>query len=266
MNQGLGQEPPPQQINQRFEQVDADAVCEQCGTVNEEGTLLCKVCGHNLRDQRASRLAQGQAPEAFEGGVNRFRMLTGLLTVLGILLVVLAVLRISTIEAALVRFLTDAPETTTGDLWSGAGSEIYEGLRLQLDQYPASLGKIEMALEDPVKDTTYNGRYILLRPGLRAANRVMGEAHLSRRGDNFYFVAILRRSPIEIRGFATLEAMGEDGAVRAEVKNTAGAFLGAEKYVGFGYSEPLEDGGHAIYASSDSDDGKLYELIAFRVR
>ena len=49
----------PQDHHEHVEHLDADAVCEACDTVNPEGTLLCKTCGNNLRDQRARRMKAG---------------------------------------------------------------------------------------------------------------------------------------------------------------------------------------------------------------
>ncbi|HOJ68818.1 MAG TPA: hypothetical protein PLH06_08470, partial [Candidatus Hydrogenedentes bacterium] len=66
--------------------LDADAVCAQCGMVNPEGTLLCKNCGNNLRDQRMLRL---QADEALQGretaAEQRNTFLRNALGVLGVL-------------------------------------------------------------------------------------------------------------------------------------------------------------------------------------
>ena len=140
-----------------FEQIDADAVCEQCGTVNDEGTLLCKVCGQNLRDQRANRLANAQGPEMFEVRVSRVHLLTGLLSVMGLLLVVLAVLNISNIEASLVTFLSADSSAEAENLWSGSGSQIYEDLLRNLEEYPTSRSRTEEALTNPVTDRSYNG-------------------------------------------------------------------------------------------------------------
>ena len=46
------------------EGIEADAVCAQCGSANPEGTLICKTCGNNLRDQRLMRIAADQILDA----------------------------------------------------------------------------------------------------------------------------------------------------------------------------------------------------------
>jgi len=53
------------------EGIEADAVCAQCGSANPEGTLICKTCGNNLRDQRMLRITADQLLDAdTEGTVN----------------------------------------------------------------------------------------------------------------------------------------------------------------------------------------------------
>lgn len=250
-----------------FEQIDADAVCEQCGTVNDEGTLLCKVCGQNLRDQRANRLANAQGPEMFEVRVSRVRLLTGLLSVMGLLLVVLAVLNISNIEASLVTFLSADSSAEAENLWSGSGSQIYEDLLRNLEEYPTSRSRTEEALTNPVTDRSYNGRYVLVRPGRVEANQVIGEANLSRRGDRVYFVAKLRNRPIEIRGYALLEQAGQDDELRAVARTNVGIVVEDAQYSGFGFADRIPAGGHRIVAASDYDSNDVnHEVLAYRVR
>ena len=48
--------------HEAVEHLDADAVCEPCGNVNPEGTLLCKTCGNNLRDM-IQAIEAGQVEE-----------------------------------------------------------------------------------------------------------------------------------------------------------------------------------------------------------
>lgn len=250
-----------------FTQIDADAVCEQCGTVNEEGTLLCKVCGQNLRDQRAHRLANAQGPEMFEERVSRIRLLTGLLSILGLLLVVFVVLNLSKIEASWVRYLSTDLGIDDESLWSGPGSQIYENLLRDLEEYPTSRSRIEEALNNPVTDRSYNGRYVLVRPRLSDVDRVIGEANLSRRGDRVYFVAKIRNQPIEIRGYALLEQAGQEDEMRAIARNTVGIIVEDVQYSGFGFADRILAGGHRLFAASDYDNNDVnHEVLAYRVR
>lgn len=267
MNQELPSGPATPGGSAGFEQIDADAVCEQCGSVNDEGVLLCRVCGQNLRDQRAQRLAAAHGPEMFEERVSRIRLLTGLLSIFGILLVVFAVLNISNIEASLVTWLSAETISEEGGVWSGPNGEIYDELQTALEEYPTSRARMSEALENPLNDRSFNGRYVLMRPGRLEVNRVIGEANLSRRGDRVYFVVNLRNQSIEIRGYATLEQAGEGDEMRAIAQNTVGIIVDGVQYSGLGFAQPIFTGGHRIVASSDyrSDDAN-HEILAYRVR
>ncbi len=248
-----------------FEQFDADAVCEQCGTVNDEGTLLCKVCGQNLRDQRAQRLANAQGVDPFDNRVSRVRLFTGLLSVLGILIVVLAVLNISKIEASLVSFLSPTGGIEGDNLWSGPNDRIFNDLLRDLKEYPSSSVKMADALENPLDDRSYNGRYVLVRPGRLNVDRIIGEANLSRRADRVYFVVQLRRGSVDIRGYAEVQEVGEESRAISE-STTAIAIENAE-YTGFGFADKLLAGGHRVYAASDYNESDTFvEVFAYRVR
>ena len=86
------------------ETLDADAVCAQCNTVNAEGTLLCKVCGTNLRDQRAIRLSADQALDLGNSGQRRRAWLSGILFVLAIGLIISTLIN----QELIVEWLIDA--------------------------------------------------------------------------------------------------------------------------------------------------------------
>jgi len=270
--------PAPSAVPQRFQSVDADAVCEQCGTVNDDGTLLCRVCGQNLRDQRARRLAGAQAPVAGETKVSRVRIFTGVLTAVGILLIVFVVISIGRIEAGLTDALSESPIGGPDeiDLWSGPSSAIFNELRTELSDYPATRAQIQDALDNPIAETSYNGRYVLLRPGALNADRVIGEAALQRRGDQVFFVAVLTRPAMEVRGSAYLEDVEQGEAdsppvIRPVVRNSAGYLdeTGTEVR-GFGVADPLDAGGHRIVAmdaaSAPDDTSRQAELFAYRIR
>lgn len=267
MNQELqgGQETPGGSAG--FDEIDADAVCEQCGTVNDEGALLCKVCGQNLRDQRAHRLAAAQGPEMFEERVSRIRLFTGLLSVLGILLVVYTVLNISNIEARVVTWLSADAASQEGGPWSGQNSQIYDELQGDLDEYPTSGTSMAEALENQLDDRSYNGRYVLMLPGRLDVSRVIGEANLSRRGERVYFVVNLRNQSAEIRGYAALEQASEGDGLRAIARNTVGIVIDGVEYSGFGFANRILAGGHRIIAAIDNQSGETnHEVLAYRVR
>jgi len=267
MSQEVQGNPPPNPQSD-FQQVDADAVCERCGTVNEEGTLLCKVCGQNLRDQRARRLANAAAgPEALDDRRNRTQILVGALTAIGLVVVVLVALNMGNIEAMMVSALTN--ETTTGEvrLWTGPDAPTYEELRANLTEAPATEFQIEQAITDPVAEDTFNGRYVLVRPDAVSVENTVGEAELLRRGTRVYFVALLSQPQMEIRGFAQLESVGGSNEFRPFVRETAGFRRDGREILGFGVANPLQGGGHQVLAfeTRDGDQGRQ-ELYAFRIR
>lgn len=269
--------PAPAAAPTRFQSVDADAVCEQCGTVNDDGTLLCRVCGQNLRDQRARRLAGAQAPAAGEAKVSRVRIFTSVLSVIGILLVIVAAISIRRIEAGLTDVLSEAPigGADAEDLWSGPSTPIFDELLAELNDYPSTRSQIQDALENPIAESSYNGRYVLLRSGPIRPDRVVGEAALQRRGDRVYFVALMTKPAMEVRGSARLEDVQEGGSdtpvLRPIVRNSAGYLdeTGVE-IRGFGVADPLDTGGHRIMAmdanTGADDTTRQAELFAYRIR
>ena len=252
----MAQDKAPREFN--FDAMDADAVCEQCGNVNPEGTVICKTCGNNLRDQRARRIsATGAMPQASEPRISRIRLLTGLLPVFGILLVLLVVLNMPTIESWLVSAQAADTVDASEDLWSGATGAIFDELLVQLNQVPSTRAALEDAVNNPIDDTSFNGRYAVVS---LQTTRVIGEGIASRRGDKVYFVAKLSSQPAEIRGIALLEEL-EQGTVRATAMDSPVAVqLDGQTFTGRGFATKNADGGHAIagqYGASDATVGAL---------
>lgn len=268
--------PAPTAAPPRFQAVDADAVCEQCGTVNDDGTLLCRVCGQNLRDQRARRLAGVQAPALTEGKVSRVRIFTGVLSFIGILLVIIAAVSIRQIEAGLATALSEDPIASVGSegLFDGPDVSIYETLLTELTDYPSTRAQVQDALNSPLSEETYNGRYVLMPAGALTPDRAIGEAAVSRRGNRVYFVANLTNPAIEVRGTASLEEVqneGEEVAIRPVVRNSAG-YRDADgvEVRGFGLAEPLPSGGHRVFiledAGTEETPGQQTQIFAYRIR
>lgn len=250
-----------QQFN--FDQIDADAVCEQCNTVNTDGTLICKSCGNNLRDQRTRRISVEQALPSGRVPINRLRVFTGLLTTLGIVTILAVVLNMGTIEQMLIDSQLATTSGSVDTLWSGPEAQIYDDLLLEIQSDPSSQSRRQRALQDPVIETSYNGRYALWGVGDFGRNTNEGEANLSRRGDKIYFVALLN-SGEEIRGFAKMST-SEDGTSNPLAMNTAGIRVDGYDYGASGYSEANPEGGHTVYAQRDGDNG-TYGLLAYRMR
>lgn len=180
------------------EKLDADAVCIQCGTVNEEGTLLCKMCGNNLRDQRNRRMAADQVLEQERAGSRRRAWLSGIAFVLGVGLIISTLLN----QDMIVNWLMDmnAPaEHQSTDMWQGPYSGRIDALLTELqDNLPTE----DMALEaraNPEGTDTLDGVYVLFDE-----DDFVGSANVRTDGDEVLFVALLG-TDTELRGLATLQ-------------------------------------------------------------
>lgn len=252
MNEHVNEEP-------QFENVDADAVCEQCGTVNPDETLLCKSCGNNLRDQRTNRIAQDTGTNT-PAGATRIRIFTGVLTTLGILTVLLAAYSMPNIESWLVQIQRGDFGEQTAQFWNGSESTIYDALLADLQANPTPRRRIDDAIKEPVDDVFYNGRYALVRPGTVFGNRIVAEVNVSRRGDRVYFVVEFKRAGAELRGYATLE--GEDQ--RPTVRDSAAVRIQGVEYPALGYAEKQVDGSLACYGQSFYDDS-THGVLAYRI-
>lgn len=246
-----------------FDQTDADAVCELCSTVNPDGTLICKSCGNNLRDQRARRIALEQGGPLDGPPINRVRVFTGVLTMLGIVTILAAVVNMGSIENMLVARQLRGESGSLGGLWSGPEAAIYNDLLFEMQTNPSSSSRRLKAMQDPVIDTSYNGRYALWGEEGFQRRVDVGEANLSRRGNKIHFVAILN-SGIEIRGYATM-IIEEGGNSRPIAMRSAGVRLAGAEFLAWGYAERNEDGSHSCYGQSSRDDGK-YGVLAYRIR
>lgn len=253
---------PDQQFD--FEQIDADAVCEHCGTVNPDATLICKTCGNNLRDQRMRRITGEQVAAVGAPGANRVRVFTGILTGLGIITILAAVLNLDNIEAWLVSAQVAEEPSGLGNVWSGPGSELYNQLARELEENPVTGAERRDAISNPVIDVAYNGRYVLSRPDPLSGRVILGYANLSRRGDRIHFVANLNYRDVQIRGFAMLSSQ-EGEEPRPVAMNSASFRIGGQEYIGWGYAVRNPEGSHTVYAQSSFND-KSYGILAHRIR
>lgn len=246
-----------------LEHVEADAVCEQCSTVNPPDTLLCKTCGNNLRDQRMRRLAMDTA-----GVTDRERprrLLTGLLTVLGLLSILWVALNVGSIENRLIAGFEAAgagPNQRPENYWTGADADLYEALRTELDDNPLTQSELFAAGTEPQDATNWSGRYVLkLRDETQAP--AIGQAVVRDDGETVRFVARLSWGG-EIRGAAvranetTLQADPAGVEISGKIEDAygvakqqrAGVFqcIGAlastdSRYVAFAYRIPKESPG-----------------------
>lgn len=190
------------------EGIDADAVCGQCGSVNPEGTLLCKTCGNNLRDQRLLRMTADQMLEAEVDGIPaKSSFLLKALPILGLLVVLWLGLNAGRIASMLVSVDDGSGgamiSTQPGSFWDGPDQEVYNALRSELMQRFPALSEAETARMEPTPVMTYNdGLYVLyVRQG--GAERFAGAALARAQNGVCYYTAWINNS-IEVRGKAPI--------------------------------------------------------------
>lgn len=179
----------------RTEALDADAVCAQCNTVNAEGTLLCKVCGNNLRDQRAIRLAADQALDLERVGQRRKAWMSGLMFLMALGIVVATVLN----QDLIVNWLINADGQAGSNpdaFWEGAYEARYAPMMQALTGAGVTEEMAIAAKSAPVAGATIDGIYALFVGETFAG---IANAHLD--GTELHFVAILT-DDVEVRGWA----------------------------------------------------------------
>lgn len=242
--------------------VDADAVCVKCGTVNPEETLFCKSCGNNLRDQRIQRITRGDGIDLGDTRESKFRILTGVLITLGFVLIAGVLLFFENIEHWLVDIQTIEAGVGNADLWGGAGTNVYDEMLDDLQQFPSSPGQMRLALNDPVLDQSYHGRYAVAVADESGSLSIIGEASLRVRGGIVRFVFLHQDINFELRGYATLEGEADDRY--AVVMNTASYRWGGSEKLIIGLAEPATDGSHACSGQGESEDS-FVEAWAYRI-
>lgn len=239
-----------------FEHLDADAVCERCSTVNPQGTLLCKTCGNNLRDQRAERLAGEGAAEPMPVSERPRRVLAHLLAILGLLLILWVGFNVDRIETWMTRGFEKAVYTNDSDkAWTGSDRAIYDDLLATLDAHPISPAEIALASSQPLLTGGYDGRYIIKRG--EGSSPVIGQGIARTQADTVYFVCRLA-GDTEIRGSAQVSS---PTTLTVEL---AGVRSGDTYSDSYGIGETREAG--RIECSGYLDRGDTpYSAVIFRV-
>lgn len=178
------------------EKLDADAVCAQCNTVNAEGTLLCKVCGNNLRDQRYRRMQADQAMDLEHTGQRRKTWLSGVFFVLAIGLIVSTLMNQEMIVAWLIQ--DEAPSTDL--LWTGEYEAYFQPMFEEIDAAALTAETATAAVQNIAPGNALEGVYALFD-----GESFLGTASFRIEGEDAYFAARLENGR-EVRGLARLEA------------------------------------------------------------
>lgn len=116
---------------ERHHDFEADAVCAQCGLVNEEGTLYCHQCGNNLRDQRRIRLEAETLLMHQDDALQRRQWIRRAMGAVGLVLVLIAGLRANHIA----EWLLEVQEPNPDDprlLWVAPQTAHFDGLLAEL--------------------------------------------------------------------------------------------------------------------------------------
>jgi hypothetical protein len=180
------------------EKLDADAVCAQCNTVNAEGTLLCKVCGNNLRDQRTRRLQADQAMDMEHTGQRRRAWLSGSFFVLAIVLIISTLLNQELIVDWLIN-VQEPTEPSLAELWTGDYDAYFRPMVKELDLAGVDDESAAAALMEAPTSTELEGLYALYD-----GETFIGAANVRLEGDEVYFVAQVNGGE-EVRGVARAE-------------------------------------------------------------
>ncbi len=187
------------------EGIEADAVCGVCGTANPEGTLLCKTCGNNLRDQRLLRITADQMLDADAEGSSDYTFLAKALTVLGLLVVLWLGLNVNRISSFLTtpeeHFGKSSEVTNPQVFWEGDDREVYNELQRELSARFPSYSAAETArLESSPMVAFADGLYALYQPVV-GGEQFVGAVMVRFQDELWYYTAQLSGN-IEIRGMA----------------------------------------------------------------
>ena len=194
----------PNQPEEGFERIDADAVCEKCGSVNPPETLLCRTCGNNLRDQRKRRLAEaGVAPLADEPFAQLRRVLSIALGVAGLVLILWTAFHVDEIEQWMSEGMVARESSGAGNparYWSWQSRKPYENLLEELSKEIH-----DAAYTGPGASGDVTGIYSI-RVKRGALPQEIGRACVVQMQEVVQFVAVLSLSEgeIEIRGEGTV--------------------------------------------------------------
>lgn len=242
-----------------FDQIDADAVCEQCSTVNPAGTLLCKTCGNNLRDQRMRRLAADEGMDVVQTSVRPRRVLTGLLVIMGLLAVLWAGINVGNVEAWLTNRITTTQsgvEVDPAQFWTGSDAAIYDAMTQELRENPITDAEASAAPVAGNASEVLDGRYIIR--SISRGSRIIGSALVQTHGSTTYFIAVIGLA-IELRGKVPA---GQDGQFEAQ---EIGVQWGYDTYDAYGVARAQPDGTFTCAGIVSNSSDQSYSAMVYRV-
>jgi len=244
-----------EQYGAHADDIDADVVCQECEFVNAPGTLICRQCGNNLRDQRVRRLAALHEGELTDKAERRTRFLTGLLSVLGLLTILYVSLNVGNIEKWMTGVQSESGRTDPG-YWSGNQGATFDSMVQALQANPPTKDQMDAAQNNPPAFTSFEGRYLLTIP-TAIETRVIGVASVRKEGTKLYYCAILNDGS-QVRGIAT-----EDTADR--ISTTDGVLdRNGDRMAGVGFAQRTDQGTLTIIVAGDETDDQ-FRAVAYRL-
>ena len=249
----------PLDTHEGVEHHDYDAVCEACDEVNPPGTLLCKTCGNNLRDQQQRRFAVQGAPVLQDESLLKQprRFMAALLSVFGILLIIWTMLNL--VNGNIEEWLTEAhmSSASTGSsenverFWTGESAAVYDDMLRALERAPVTAEDVANAEFAQTGQPT-TGRYYLKEGNFDSA-AIIGSAYVYCDEEEIYFVAKIPPG-YEIRGLATYELQALEVGIQYQ-----GQYARA-----LGQAQVLDDGSIACYGEA-GPDSIIYQAVGYFV-
>jgi ribosomal protein L40E len=241
----------------RADHLDADAVCAQCGTVNPEATLICRVCGNNLRDQRLRRLQAEQQLEGKAASFNGRQVARAVFGTLALLLLLWVAINAQNITDAFYNVGGDS-QGIAAALWSGPDGAILQELSMVLAASQPSPAAILAARATPTTGDQADGRYVIFFADATEDAPHLGTGIVRTVGDAVYFVAQLSGGG-EVRGKATRRG----SAYVVEPGNGAVFSEGAYSEV-VGFARGQDDGSYEVAGASSGMPAPV-TLVAYRL-
>lgn len=232
--------------------VDADAVCETCATVNPEGTVICRQCGNNLRDQRSRRVVQADIVVADLEGQRKLRLLTALLPIVGILAVVWMAINAETVAKRLAG-IDDTSPSEASAFWRGLDGQFCDSLLSELEARTLSESDFE-AMGQPIsEDAELEGFYALRSSTTGPVQEtIVGKAIVRQRDGRYVFVATLEG--VELRGTIAFEGT-------RPTSTDVGVSRNDRRYeTAFGFAQRSDQG---YFACIGQSDGAQVNLTAY---
>jgi hypothetical protein len=234
--------------------IDADAVCAACECINEPGTLICRQCGTNLRDQRLLRLAELHEDETSGTKWNGRRIATALFSGVGLAILILVASPGGPLET---MFTVQADTSALGEiLWNGPRAGEFETMIAELTSNPPSMNDKNAAVDFPAAGATFDGQYAIVVQS-SSLQQVIGVGAARQVGKGFYFCAIMDGN-IEVRGLGTVDA---DGSISCDdvVTDRSGY-----RRVGVGFAQPSDDGSFTLIGAEQDQDVE-FMAVAYRI-